>query len=234
VYDFHGLPTRTRLDEQSPLEPHPADRDAYTEAKLLQERLVRRWCEARAVPCVVVRPGAIIGPGKTWAYGAAFALGRFAFVVSPRAPFRLVSRANCADAIVKAVGLDGDGTCVINVVDDRLPTHAELFRCYAAAGATHRIMVPVPWRALEAVGRLVRFINTRTLGGRLRTPELFDHRRQHARWKPLSYPNDAAHRILGWQSTQTVERAVRDSIGRDVPAVDSTPSPEGAHPRTTR
>ena len=50
------------------------------------------------------------------------------------------------------------------------------------------------------------------LGGRLRTPELLDHRRQEARWKPLIYPNDTAHRVLGWRSAEGVDTVVRQAV----------------------
>ena len=213
VYDFHALSNGACLDEGSPLEPCPRERDAYTEAKLVQEQLVRTWCVERDVPCVILRPGAIVGPEKPWGYGAAVGIGRFAFVIAPNARFRLISLANCAAAIVKAVEVGSDGIDTINLVDDELPTHAQYFRRCRKVGAPDRIMVPVPWRLVDAVGRVLRTVSVRFLGGRLRTPELLDHRRQEARWKPLSYANDRAHRVLGWQSEQTLEETVRLAVG---------------------
>ena len=210
VYDFRAA--RSFLDEQAPLEPRPHERDAYTEAKLVQERLVRSWCEARGVPCVIVRPGAIVGPGKTWGYGAAFGVGGFAFVVAPRAPFRLVSLSNAADAIVRAADADVNGTEVVNLVDDGPPTNGEYFRRCVQAGAPARTLVPVPWLLVATVGTLLRAVNRGVFGGRLRTPELLDRRRQEARWKPLAYPNEKAHRILGWRSTESTDEAVRRAV----------------------
>ena len=67
---------------------------------------------------MILRPGAIVGPGKTWGYGAAFGIGRLAFVVAPRAQFRFVSLSNCAEAIVKAVDADVEDVQVVNLVDD--------------------------------------------------------------------------------------------------------------------
>jgi nucleoside-diphosphate-sugar epimerase len=213
VYDFHALRSGAPLDERTPLEPRPHERDAYTEAKLVQERLVREWCEARGVPCVILRPGAIVGPEKAWGFGAAFGFGRLAFVVAPRSQFRFISLSNCAAAVVRAIDADVTGTDVVNVIDDKPPTHAEFFRLCVRAGAPARILVPVPWLVLEAVGKLLRAVSLRMLGGRLRTPELLDHRRQEARWKPLTYPNERAHRVLGWRSTQSVDEAVRLAVG---------------------
>lgn len=218
VYDFQSLPVGARLDENSPLERRPHERDAYTETKIMQERLVRQWCSERGVACVLVRPGAVVGPGKPWGYGAAFAIGRFAFVAAPRAAFRIVSVSNCAAAIVSAVELESDGIETINLVDDDPPTHAEYFRLCRLAGAPARMLVPVPWLLLDWVGRALQTTNRRLLGGRLRTPELLDHRRQEARWKPLRYPNDRARKVLGWQPVQRLDEIVELAVdsGRPV------------------
>ena len=213
VYDYRSLPVGGALDERSALEPSADERDAYTEAKLIQERLVRTWCEERGVPCVIARPGAIVGPGKTWGFGAAFTVGRFGFVIAPWARFRMISLSTCADAIIRAVGLDADGVEVVNLVDDDLPTNAEFFRSCVGAGAPERVLVPVPWRLVGAVGRAVQMASVRLLDGRLRTPELLDHRRQEARWKPLTYPNQQAHRLLGWRSAPPVAETVRLAVG---------------------
>lgn len=212
VYDYHALQIGTALDEGAPLESRPSERDPYTEAKLVQERLVRRWCESTQVSCVIVRPGAIVGPGKLWSCGAAFSAGRLTFVVAPRARFRLVSVANCADAIIRAAELKTDGIEAINVVDDDLPTHAEFFRRCRRAGATAQIMVPVPWLLVEAAGRTLQFISRRIFGGRLRTPELLDHRRQEARWKPLRYPNSRARQVLGWHPVEQLDDTIRSAV----------------------
>lgn len=213
VYDYHALTPRQLLDERSPLETNPARRDAYTEAKLIQERLVRDWCVAHEIPCVVVRPAAIVGPGKAWNHGAALTVGRFAVVASPHSYFPLVSLANCADAIVKAIDVDTPGIETVNIVDDELPTYAEYFRRCRQAGATDLHYVPVPWRALYGIGRTLAIVSTRWLDGRLRTPEILDLPRQEARWKPLRYSNSRAHALLGWRSEQSLAATIAQAVG---------------------
>jgi nucleoside-diphosphate-sugar epimerase len=222
VYDFHALADGALLDEHSPLETRPFERDPYTEAKLHQERLVRAWCSEHGIACTVVRPGAIVGPGKDWNFGAALTIGRLAFVVSPRGRFRMVSVRNCADAIVRAAELTTPGTETINLVDDDLPTHADFFKRCRRAAHSDLVLVPVPWRLLDGVGRAIQAINVAFLSGRLRTPELLDHRRQEARWKPLRYSNSRARSELAWQSVDRLDEVVRmataappDSLQRD-------------------
>jgi nucleoside-diphosphate-sugar epimerase len=216
VYDFHALRPGAVLDETSRVEASPSERDAYTESKIAQEMLVREWCAQRGVPCVILRPGAIVGPGKSWGDGAELAAGPFSVVVAPRALFRMVSLSNCAEAIVKAIDAPVSGTVTLNIVDEELPTNAEYFRLCRRLGAPTGTMLPVPWMVLDLVGRTLQMVSRRWLDGRLRLPELLDHRRQEARWKPLRYPNDQARRVLGWRSEQdaaATARTTRASAG---------------------
>lgn len=212
VYDYHALGVGGALDEDARLERRPHERDPYTEAKLVQETMVRRWCESRCVPCTIVRPGAIVGPGRDWDHGAALSIGRLAFVVAPHARFRLVAVADCADAIVRAAELASDGIETVNIVDDDPPTHADFFRRCRRAGATAQILVPVPWLLLDAVGRTLDIVSRRLFGGRLRRPELLDHRRQEARWKPLRYPISRAQHVLGWSPVEPLDDTIRSAV----------------------
>jgi UDP-glucose 4-epimerase len=216
VYDYSVLATGSCLDEDSQLEPCPQERDAYTEAKLVQERLVREWCDIHDVALTVVRPGAIVGPGKSWNEGAALTIGRLAFVIAPRARFRMTSVWDCADAIVRAAE-SREQLATINIVDDELPSHLEYFRAFRRVCGWNRIPIPIPWFVIAVTGRLLEVLKDRLFDGRLRVPELLDRRRQEARWKPLQYPNDRAHR-LGWSPsrslTDTVAATAHPNQGR--------------------
>lgn len=213
VYDYRSLPVGGCLDEHTPLERRPEDRDAYTEAKLHQERLVVAWCESNGVTGIVVRPGAIVGPGKTWGYGAALSVGRLALVVAPRSPFRMIGLTNCAEAIVRALDVQTTGVQTVNLIDDDVPTNAEYFRQCRLSGGLDLIMIPVPWRLLGATGTALQTISRRWLDGRLRVPEILDRPRQEARWKPLTYRNDRAHVLLGWRSTQPAAETIAEALG---------------------
>jgi nucleoside-diphosphate-sugar epimerase len=63
VDDFAAPRWPAVLDEDTPLERKPLRRDAYTQTKLQQERMIRAFCEAQDIPLAVMRPGAIYGPG---------------------------------------------------------------------------------------------------------------------------------------------------------------------------
>src|SRR6476659_11007552 len=65
VYSNLSLKRGALLDETSPLEDASQERfDAYGFGKLKQEELVRQYGSERGVPYVIVRPGAVFGPGK--------------------------------------------------------------------------------------------------------------------------------------------------------------------------
>ncbi|WP_229023230.1 NAD-dependent epimerase/dehydratase family protein [Actinomarinicola tropica] len=207
VYDFAALHAGATLDESSPVEPHPERRDAYTATKILQERLVREACDGRT-ELVVLRPGAIYGPGKDWAHGAALRVGPCALVLGSDAAMRLTYVTNCADALVAALTSPGAAGATIDVVDDEQPTHLEFFRACRSAGATSARPIPVPWRLVDLAGRAVALVDRLAFGGRAKLPELLAHRRQQARWKPLAYSNERARRLLHWVPAVPMEEGV--------------------------
>lgn len=212
VYDFTAVPAEGTIDEDTALETRPDLRDAYTTTKLIQEQLVRTACQQAEVPIVVMRPGAIFGPGKDWAYGAALRPSTLNLIFSPNATFRLTYVANCADAIALAIAADRAANRTINIVDDLLPTHLGYFKLFRSAGANAGRAVPVPWRLLALAGRSIELFNDKALGGRGRLPEFMAYRRMQARWKPFAYSNAAAKDLLGWNPAVTVPDAVRATL----------------------
>jgi nucleoside-diphosphate-sugar epimerase len=64
VYGYAALPTGVMLNELTPREIDGAKRDAYTRAKLAQERMAVAAARARGLDLWLIRPGAIYGPGR--------------------------------------------------------------------------------------------------------------------------------------------------------------------------
>ena len=65
VYSNMSLKRGAPLDEESPLEDAPQERyDAYGFGKLKQEEVIRSYGRSHGLPFVVLRPGAVFGPGK--------------------------------------------------------------------------------------------------------------------------------------------------------------------------
>jgi 2-alkyl-3-oxoalkanoate reductase len=199
VYDFAGPRAGTLISTDTTLDPHPDRRDPYTIAKIAQERLVRARCGRADTPLVVVRPGAIFGPGNGRDWAGVLQLGPIDVVFSPRAPFRLTYVDNCADAIVLAIDAPDAPGRTLDIVDDDLPTHAGYRRMARRAGApVSRWWLPVPWRLIDALGAAIDGADRALTGHRAKLPELLAWRRQQARWKPFEYSNVAAKHALGW------------------------------------
>ena len=147
VYSNLSLKRGALLDETSPLEDASQERfDAYGFGKLKQEELVRQYGSERGVPYVIVRPGAVFGPGKRELSGR-IGINTFGFFIhlggSNQLPLTFVD--NCAEAIVLAglkPGVDGE---IFNIVDDDLITSKQLLTAYkSAAGPFFSIRVPYP------------------------------------------------------------------------------------------
>ena len=212
VYDFSGRFPRGELTEDSPLETDLEERDPYTVTKLLQERLVREFCTDAGTPHVVLRPGAIYGPGKDWDCGRAFKLGRYDVIFSPFAKMRLTHVNNCADAIVKALIADVPPGSTFNIVDNDTPTHAGYHRMCRSAGLTQSRAIYLPWFVAAAAARSIAYIGKKVFRGRVRLPEVLAARRQQVRWRPLRYPNGPAKEALSWSPRVKTSDALREMV----------------------
>lgn len=215
VYDYSAVGTGGTLTEATPLERKPEKRDAYTITKIIQERLVQDACRKAGTHLVVIRPGAIVGPGKDWGFGRVLKLGRWDVVFSPGATFPLVYVDDCAAAIVKALSAPVPAGSVFNVVDDQLPTYGQFHRLARRVGANVGSALYLPWSVVSLIGGTVSLINRVVFAGRAKVPEFLDRTRQRVRWQPMSYSSRAAKEQLGWSPavslSQAVERTSRSS-----------------------
>jgi nucleoside-diphosphate-sugar epimerase len=208
VYDYRAISLNGWLDETSPLELRPEDRDDYTQTKLVQEQLVRSFA-ASIGEVVIIRPGAIYGPEKLWDAGLTVRLfGTTWAAIAPNGCQKLTYVGNCALAIVLAAEVDGAIGQILNIVDDDLPTQRE----YAAALARHGFDVPralpIPYRLAAFGAAAIDKVNRRCFGGRARLPAFVVPAKLDARFKPFQYDNDRAKRVLGWHPAMTLDEAL--------------------------
>jgi len=197
VYDFDDPGFFGTLSEDTAVESRPSRRDAYTQTKLIQERLVRQYAADHRIPLVVARPGAIYGPGKTWDYGRGLRVGRFDLVFAPLSRMRLIHVDNCADALVAALTVPLESELTVNLVDAEQPTHWRFRRLARRAGAATGTGVPVPYAFVLALGWAARLASVLFFRSRARLPELLDPPRQRVRWRPLRYSRQRAQSALG-------------------------------------
>jgi nucleoside-diphosphate-sugar epimerase len=196
-----------RLDEASPVESHPELRgDPYCFAKVKQDELVADYGKRFGVPCVIVRPGCVYGPGKSDINGR-IGIGTFGIFLhlggSNTIPFTYVD--NCADAIVLAgltPGIDGE---VFNIVDDNLPSSRQYLRWYKKNVRRFR-SIYVPHAASHALCYMWERYSIWSEG---QLPPVFNRRRWHAFWKKARYSNDKLKSRLGWAPTVPISEGFK-------------------------
>lgn len=194
------------LDESCPIDEHPESRaDAYGFAKLKQDQMVVDYGEKLRIPYVIVRPGAVYGPGKEAITGRVGidTFGVFMHLGGPnRIPLTYVD--NCADAIVLAglkKGIEGE---VFNVVDDDLPTSRRFLKLYKRNAKRFR-SVYIP-HALSYL--LCYFWEKYSVFSEGQLPPVFSRGEWHAYWKKTRYCNDKLKRRLGWKMRVPTEEGL--------------------------
>jgi nucleoside-diphosphate-sugar epimerase len=199
VYTNRNLPRRGVLDERGPVEKEPKLRaEAYCYAKVKQDELVEEYGRRFSLPFVHIRPGVVYGPGKYTISGRVGidSFGIYLHLGGPtRLPLTYVD--NCADSIVLAglrPGIDGE---TFNIVDDDLPTSRKFLRLYKKhVRRFPSIYVPhaMSWAFCAMWEQYCKWSENQL-------PPAFTRREWAASWKKVSYPNDKAKRMLGWQPT---------------------------------
>jgi nucleoside-diphosphate-sugar epimerase len=214
VYSTRHLMKGDVVDESCPLEDEPQERyDAYGFGKLSQERLVREYGETRGLPYVILRPGAVFGPGKRDLSGRV-GIDTFGVFIniggSNVVPLTFVD--NCAEAIVLAglaSGIDGE---VFNIVDDELITSRQFLRAYKTRVGMRSIWIP--YTVAYGLSWLWEVYARRSKG---QLPPAFNRRRCVAEWRLQRFSNRKLHERLGWQPRIGSEEAMRLFLGQFEP-----------------
>ena len=196
VYSNRNLKRGALLDESCEIEsPLGRPADAYVYGKIKQDQLVLDYSQKAGVPIVIVRPGAVYGPGKRSITGR---VGIDTFGVylhlggSIRLPLSYVD--NCADAIVLAgvtPGVDGE---VFNIVDDDLPRSRTFLRLYKK-NVERFFSIPIPFPVTYL---FCTMWEKYCEWSENQLPPVFNRSRCSAEWKGNEYSNEKLKRLLGW------------------------------------
>lgn len=151
--------------------------------------------QQRNLPYVIVRPGAVFGPGKATLTGRV-GIDTFGFLVhlGGSNPLPLTYVDNCAEAIVLAglrPGIEGE---IFNVVDDDTPTSREFLRDYKKQTGIFSLSVPYTVTQLLCTGWEKYARATRN-----QLPPVFNRRRCSAEWKGNHYSNRKLKERLDWE-----------------------------------
>jgi nucleoside-diphosphate-sugar epimerase len=192
VYGTSNLDRGTVINESTGLEQHPERRDAYSFAKIRQERLFWEYRDRIGFPLVVVRPGVVYGPGGTpvsTRIGLRIFGLFFRFGGSNLIPLTYVD--NCSEAIVIA-GRQNDGD-VFNSVDDDLPTAKEYLSLYRRR-VEKMPYVPAPYFLTMFISKLVAKYHVHSKG---QLPDILTPYKTANTWKGHSFDNSKL-KSIGW------------------------------------
>jgi nucleoside-diphosphate-sugar epimerase len=206
VYSSTGLKKGGILDETCEVYTNPGLKgEAYCCGKVKQEEMLSDYNKRYGLPCVIVRPGYVYGPGNPELSGRIgisklntfFHLGGSNLI-----PVSYVQ--NCADAIVLA-GMTGEVEGqVFNIVDDDQPRSSEFLAAYKKHVR--------PLRTI-AVPKMVSYMlcafwgfSARLSGGRL--PLTYNLYRWSDDWKGNRYPNRKIKELLGWEQRVSLEEGL--------------------------
>lgn len=198
---------RDVLDESSPVESRPEKRgEAYCFAKAKQEEIAAAMAKDLGIPYVVVRPGAVYGPGNL-ALSARVGIGTFGVFLhlGGANPIPLTYVDNCADAIALAgivAGIDGE---VFNIVDDDLPSSRRLLRMYKREVKPFRSLY-LP-KALSYT--LCSLWESYCERSRDQLPPAFNRRRWNAVWRKTRYNNAKLKSQTGWRPRISTEEGLK-------------------------
>ncbi|QDT32980.1 NAD-dependent epimerase/dehydratase family protein [Thalassoglobus polymorphus] len=209
VYGTQSVKRWGTLDESTPIDSHPAQRDPYTFSKVRQEAVARTLSEQLSLPLVIVRPGVIYGPGRS-AVTSRVGLPVGPFLIrmggGQELPYTFVE--NCADGI-KLAGLvpniEGE---VFNLVDDNLPTGKQILRSMRRQGKKTRCLW-IPRGVLGPMSQVYEWYSNWSEG---QLPPVLTKHKCEAMWKPVRYSNAKAKHKLNWTPKISTEEGLRQTI----------------------
>jgi len=213
VYDYRKLWSFGRLDESSPLESRPTERDEYAYTKLLQEKLVRETAQQNGWRWTILRPGVIFGKDNLWTARLGIQGKKIWLRTGAWAKLPLTYVENCAEAIVLALESPAANGGTFNVIDDELPTQRKYAAELRRRWPSRSTIIPIPWTVMRVVAGLADLTNKVLFNGRAKLPGLLIPARLHARCKPLRFTNERLKQATGWKPKYSWRDGLDRSMG---------------------
>jgi nucleoside-diphosphate-sugar epimerase len=197
----HGDVRNPPADESAPFEPG----DVYQETKAEAEALALRFHRERGLPVVVLRPGAIYGPGETRLLKLfrAIARGRYAIVGSGRPHYHLVFIEDLLDGYELALAHPAAPGEAFIVAGPRSLSQSELARTVARHTGGRVLPIRIPVAPIHLAGDLCEAI---CVPFEVEPPL---HRRRVDFWtKNRSFSIEKARRVLGYAPRVDVDEGI--------------------------
>jgi nucleoside-diphosphate-sugar epimerase len=209
VYGPQRLKSNAILDESTPIDQRPHERDAYTYSKVVQEEIAWQLSNDLQLPLVVIRPGVIFGDERgVLSHRIGLPLGHWILRMGGSQPLPFTYVENCAAAVVLAAFADKAEGQAFNVVDDDLPTGKQVIRKYRKSGRKLRVL-PVPQFAINWLARFSEWYSRRTEN---QIPAVLTLHRANAMWRSFRYSNQKAKDVLGWSPEVSIQTALERSL----------------------
>ncbi|AFY35739.1 NAD(P)-dependent oxidoreductase [Calothrix sp. PCC 7507] len=212
VFDYLSVPVGETINEDSPLEREPKQRDVYAQTKLLQENIIRDFQQKSGGQVTILRPGMVYGRDYLWnACLGVKVSDRLWIRIGGQAQMPLTYVENCADAIVAAAESPAAIGQTLNIVDDDLPTQNVYADKLKNLLSPSPYTIPISWMVSNLVAQTFWLGNKLLLAGKIKLPGILVPARLHARFKPLSYSNIRAQQVLTWQPKYSLDAALARS-----------------------
>jgi nucleoside-diphosphate-sugar epimerase len=207
VYSNMSMKRGALLDETCEIIDKPQIRgEAYCYGKVKQDELLLEYSRKYGISYAILRPGAVIGPGKKGITGRVGidTFGLYIHLGGPnKIPFTYVD--NCAEAIVLAgINKEADGQ-IFNIVDDNLPSSRQFLRMYKKQVRKFRSLY-VPYSLAYLFCSLWEWYSEWSQG---QLPPVFNRSRCAAEWKGNRYSNEKLKRLLGWKPRVPMKKALK-------------------------
>jgi nucleoside-diphosphate-sugar epimerase len=205
VYGVASLGRGARVNEMTPLETHPEQRDPYSHSKLRQEQLAWDHQRRAGFELVVLRPGVIYGPGGGhFSTRVGLQIGPLFFHLGGRNLLPLSFVENCAEAIVVAGTHPDSAGQVYNVHDDDLPSASQYLRQYKKHVRRIR-SIRLPYFMTRMLARLLEIYHRRSQG---QLPAILTRYKVASTWGGNRFDNAKLH-SLGWHQVVSTPEAMR-------------------------
>jgi len=200
------------ITENWPIEPSPAKRGAYTQAKTAAEKIVRDAVRDRHLRAVLLRPGRVFGPGMTLLTPeVARRLGNFLVVLGDGTrELPLVYVEDVIDAIVRAaITSEFDGR-VFHVVDRTRVTQNQVVRDYISKDAKKAKVIHVPMVVVYSLA-----VGFELLSKIIKRPAPLSIYRVKSALAHMKFDCTGAETELGWQPRIGVASGLQETMAAE-------------------
>lgn len=197
-YSNRAMKRNALLDERCPIiSTGWPEINPYTFAKTEQDNIVMKYGSETNLPWVILRLGAVYGPGvKEW-ITSRVGIDTFGFFLHLGGgnilPLTYVE--NCAESIILAGLKSGVDHHIFNIIDDELPNSKDFIKLYKK-NVKPFFSLNIPYRLFYFFSYLWESYSRFSNG---QIPLAFNRHRADSMWKGNTYSNEMAKRLLGWK-----------------------------------